>query len=89
MVSKDDVENCGEPSYLAAKVGDKVVVVSDDAGSPWAARLAIERSFGCRSTNNQGASVGCSTDTLIWIISGEILRGTHATGSWYSCHAEV
>ncbi|CAE7276203.1 unnamed protein product [Symbiodinium necroappetens] len=35
MVSKDDVENCGEPSYLAAKVGDKVVVVSDDAGSPW------------------------------------------------------
>ncbi|CAE7690838.1 unnamed protein product [Symbiodinium sp. KB8] len=29
MVSKDDVENGGEPSYLAAKVGDKVVVVSD------------------------------------------------------------
>ena len=48
MVSKDDVENGGEPSYLAAKVGDKVVVVSDDAGSPWAARLAIERSFRSR-----------------------------------------
>ncbi|CAE7434354.1 BZZ1 [Symbiodinium sp. CCMP2592] len=35
MVSKDDVENGSDPSYLAAKVGDKVIVVSDDAGSPW------------------------------------------------------
>ena len=48
MVSKDDVENGSDSSYLAAKVGDKVIVVSDDAGSPWAARLGIKRVYRSR-----------------------------------------